>query len=262
MTALATHSTAPSPRALPSGRFVVQLAARTDARVESFLWYPRVPEYLTLRGTGRQIRIALHRVARPDELLAWIEFYERLGRRAAATGAVRPNPVATDSLAQEPAPTNLSGAEGPHDPFAQSETQPPNRWSCATPSPPRRPGSPRRSPRFAPARRRCACRRGSRDATTCSTRPKRSPAPRRGRNRTLARIEWLRRLAGSALGRIAERARGERARPGPGAAHALARDIARVGDAALRMPPKPPRTTRTSPRPKRQTRRTRPRPPP
>jgi hypothetical protein len=106
------------------GRFFVQLAARTDARVQSFLWSPRVPEYLTLRGAGRQIRIDLHRVARPDELLAWIEFYERLGRRAASTEAVRTNSVATGQLLAEPAPSDLSGTEGPQDPFAQSETPP------------------------------------------------------------------------------------------------------------------------------------------
>ncbi len=107
---------------ITAGRFFVQLAARTDARVQSFLWYPRVPEYLTLRGTGRQIRIALHRVARPDELLAWIEFYERLGRRAASTEPVRPTPIATGQRVAEPAPANLTGAEGPQDPFAQPET--------------------------------------------------------------------------------------------------------------------------------------------
>jgi hypothetical protein len=109
------------------GRFCVQLAARTDPRVQSFAWYPRVPEYLTLRGAGYHIRIALHRVARPDELLAWIEFYERVGRRAAAgaparaTGApARQSQPSMDRPARDLSPLDLSGAEGPLDPFAAS----------------------------------------------------------------------------------------------------------------------------------------------
>jgi hypothetical protein len=55
-------------------------------------------------------------------LLAWIEFYERLGRRAASTEPVRPTPIATGQRVAEPAPANLTGAAGPQDPFAQSET--------------------------------------------------------------------------------------------------------------------------------------------
>ncbi|PWT74285.1 MAG: hypothetical protein C5B60_06915, partial [Chloroflexi bacterium] len=64
------------------GRLALKLAMRNDKRMRSFDWYPRVPEYLSLRGGGHQIRIKLHRVARPDELLAWVEFYERVGKRA------------------------------------------------------------------------------------------------------------------------------------------------------------------------------------
>ena len=100
------------------GRFCVQLAARTDARVQSFAWYPRVPEYLTLRGAGYHIRIALHRVARPDELLAWIEFYQRVGRRAATNAPARQSQPSMGRPARDMSPLDLSGAEGPQDPFA------------------------------------------------------------------------------------------------------------------------------------------------
>jgi hypothetical protein len=96
----------------------VQLAARTDARVQSFAWYPRVPEYLTLRGAGYHIRIALHRVARPDELLAWIEFYERVGRRAATNAPARQSQPSMGRPVRDMSPRDLSGAEGPQDPFA------------------------------------------------------------------------------------------------------------------------------------------------
>ena len=65
------------------GRAVLSVAVRGDSRVESFDWSPRVPEYLILRGAGRQVRIRLHRLARPDEMLAWAEFYERAGRHLA-----------------------------------------------------------------------------------------------------------------------------------------------------------------------------------
>jgi hypothetical protein len=102
------------------GRFCVQLAARTDARVQSFAWYPRVPEYLTLRGAGYHIRIGLHRVARPDELLAWIEFYERVGRRAATGAPTRQSQPAVDRPVRDMSPQDLSGADGPQDPFAAS----------------------------------------------------------------------------------------------------------------------------------------------
>jgi hypothetical protein len=100
------------------GRFVLWLADRGDARVRTFGWSPRVPEYLTMRGTGRLVRIALHRVGRPDELLAWVEFYERLGRRATASEQVRRTaaPATKPVLPELPAP-DLSGARGPLDPW-------------------------------------------------------------------------------------------------------------------------------------------------
>ncbi len=104
---------------IKAGRFALALAARTDPRVESFAWYPRVPEYLALRGTGRQVRIALHRVARPDELLAWVEFYERVGRRSAEQ-ARRPSSVASGRPAREELPANLAAPGGPSDPWGAS----------------------------------------------------------------------------------------------------------------------------------------------
>jgi hypothetical protein len=103
------------------GRIVLRLAARTDARVQTFDWYPRLPEYLILRGAGRQVRVRLHRVAKPDELLAWIEFYERVGRRVAASEQARRTAPPTRMLAPEPvpepAPMDLSSAGGPSDPW-------------------------------------------------------------------------------------------------------------------------------------------------
>ena len=107
--------------AIMVGRIVLRLAARTDARVQTFDWYPRLPEYLILRGAGRQVRIRLHRVAKPDELLAWVEFYERVGRRAAASEQARRTAPPTRTLAPEPtpepAPLDLTSASGPSDPW-------------------------------------------------------------------------------------------------------------------------------------------------
>ena len=62
------------------GRLALRLASRGDTGIRSFAWSPRVPEYLILRGGGRQARIRLHRLNQPDELLAWVEFYDQ-GRR-------------------------------------------------------------------------------------------------------------------------------------------------------------------------------------
>lgn len=100
------------------GRFVLWLADRGDARVRTFGWSPRVPEYLAMRGTGRQVRIALHRVGRPDELLAWVEFYERLGRRATASEQSKRTtaPATKPVLPELPAP-DFSSASGPLDPW-------------------------------------------------------------------------------------------------------------------------------------------------
>src|SRR5260370_34484245 len=64
------------------GPVALKAAAAPYLRVQSFDWAPRVPEYLTLRGAGRQVRIRLHRLTRPDEMLAWVEFYERQARHS------------------------------------------------------------------------------------------------------------------------------------------------------------------------------------
>src|SRR5690348_3519572 len=107
--------------AIVVGRIVLRLAARTDARVQTFDWSPRLPEYLILRGAGRQVRIRLHRVAKPDELLAWVEFYERVGRRVAASEQARrtapPTRMLAPEPAPEPAPEDFTTAGGPADPW-------------------------------------------------------------------------------------------------------------------------------------------------
>lgn len=71
------------------GRLTLRLASRSDTGIRSFAWSPRVPEYLILRGGGRQARIKLHRLMQPDELLAWIEFYDQV-RRSSAASRTRP----------------------------------------------------------------------------------------------------------------------------------------------------------------------------
>jgi hypothetical protein len=99
------------------GRAALALAARADSRVESFTWTPRIPEYLVLRAVGgRQIRMRLHRIARPDELLAWVEFYDRVARQ----GQERPRSSAQPLGTPPPAPglPDLGGAGGPLDPWA------------------------------------------------------------------------------------------------------------------------------------------------
>ncbi|HEU5440557.1 MAG TPA: hypothetical protein VFU88_14830 [Ktedonobacterales bacterium] len=104
--------------AIAIARLLVKLASRNDGRVIAFDWYPRVPEYLTLRGAGRQIRIALHRLPRPDELLAWVEFYESVGRKTAASREAPRRSVPMEPAASEPsrepaatpAPASASGA--------------------------------------------------------------------------------------------------------------------------------------------------------
>jgi hypothetical protein len=98
------------------GRFALALAARGDSRFKSFAWSPRVPEYLILRGGGRHVRIRLHRLTRPDEMLAWVEFYERIGRRGNAADRLRAR-EATGPQPEQAAPVDLSGASGPLDPW-------------------------------------------------------------------------------------------------------------------------------------------------
>jgi hypothetical protein len=95
------------------GHLLLLLAARADGRVESFEWTPRVPEFLLIRGMGRQIRVNLHRLARPDELLAWVEFYEQVARQAQRPQTAAP----AFELPPEPQPADLTGASGPLDPW-------------------------------------------------------------------------------------------------------------------------------------------------
>jgi hypothetical protein len=95
------------------GHILLLLAARADSRVESFEWSPRVPEFLVIRGMGRQIRIHLHRLARPDELLAWVEFYDQVARQAQRPQTSAP----AFQIHAEPQPADLTGASGPVDPW-------------------------------------------------------------------------------------------------------------------------------------------------
>jgi hypothetical protein len=124
----ARHPAGPLIRAgIGIGRLLMAMAARTDSRFKSFAWSPRVPEYLTLRGEGRHVRVRLHRLSRPDEMLAWVEYYERIGRRQASQSrpadasqpgalnrAVPPTaPIAPDNIAM-----GVPGV-GPADPWAR-----------------------------------------------------------------------------------------------------------------------------------------------
>jgi hypothetical protein len=103
------------------GRFALKLAMRNDKRLRSFDWYPRVPEYLSLRGGGHQIRINLHRVARPDELLAWVEFYERVGKRVSATeGQRKKSSASIPRVTRDPeaASVERAASSSPLDPWS------------------------------------------------------------------------------------------------------------------------------------------------
>lgn len=144
------------------GRLALRLASRGDAGIRSFAWSPRVPEYLILRGGGRQIRIRLHRLMQPDELLAWIEFYDQVRRAPSATRSrplsgslTRPAEARASSGPMSgpiSAPTltpDLSGASGPLDPWGagrQGEpaaTQPTTPHTLKTPFFARTPTTPR-----------------------------------------------------------------------------------------------------------------------
>lgn len=116
--------------AIAIGRLLMATAARTDSRFKSFAWSPRVPEYLTLRGEGRHVRIRLNRLARPDEMLAWVEYYERIGRQRAASpaqpGASQPGVVHRAAPPTAPIgpfdgiPAGAAGS-GPLDPWANGQ---------------------------------------------------------------------------------------------------------------------------------------------
>jgi hypothetical protein len=97
------------------GRVALALGAQADGRVESFSWSPRVPEYLIVRGKRRRVRIRLHRLARPDEMLAWVEFYDRVAHEAQGRPAPSAQPMAP---APQPELPDMAGASGPADPWA------------------------------------------------------------------------------------------------------------------------------------------------
>jgi hypothetical protein len=153
--------------AVALGRLALRLAARGDAGIRGFAWAPRVPEYLTLRGGGRQARIRLHRLSQPEELLAWIEFYTGLRRggssrpleQAAQTGAGRqsdaPEPAATAAAAtvivDERAP-DLSSASGPLDPWGGTRRGEPTSGPARAASGPNRTPMPEPLFRGAPLR--------------------------------------------------------------------------------------------------------------
>ncbi len=103
------------------GRLALAVAARTDSRTSSFPWSPRMPEYLVLRGGGRRIRIRLHRLDRPDEMLAWVEFYERMGHQGSERRTRASTPLASRPV-PELVPADLSGTFGPADPWASGQS--------------------------------------------------------------------------------------------------------------------------------------------
>ncbi len=124
------------------GRLALRLAARGDTGIRSFAWSPRVPEYLTLRGGGRQARIRLHRLNQPDELLAWVEFYDQV-RGAASGQRQRPQPAPTSGPISRPQPAPTSGPISR--PVSASETFTPDMSAPSGPLDPwgsRRQGEP------------------------------------------------------------------------------------------------------------------------
>ncbi len=135
------------------GRAALALAARADSRVESFTWTPRVPEYLVLRAMGgRRIRMRLHRMARPDELLAWVEFYDRVARQGQERPRSGAPPLAT--LPPVPGLPDLGGAAGPLDPWAGTRGGAPEAAAgrpAPTPLPTAQPGPARPAAPAAPA---------------------------------------------------------------------------------------------------------------
>lgn len=115
------------------GRFTLRLVSRSDSGIRGFAWSPRVPEYMTLRGGGRQVRVRLHHLTHPEELAAWIDFYTGVRKSAAsrpleAVVDAPPRPAASapsESLTGAGSSTSdgrrtqtdLSGAAGPLDPW-------------------------------------------------------------------------------------------------------------------------------------------------
>ena len=123
------------------GRLALRLASRGDSGIRSFAWSPRVPEYLILRGGGRHARVKLHRLMQPDELLAWIEFYDQVRRSssasrsrptsgplagARASGGPASGPLASSTSRPLSGPVSspnltpdMSDASGPIDPWGE-----------------------------------------------------------------------------------------------------------------------------------------------
>ncbi len=127
-----------------AGRMLLRLVSRTDMGIRNFIWAPRVPEYLILRGGGRQTRVRLHRLMQPDELLAWIEFYDQVQRARATSGprmsgapATAPvSPQMSAAAAAATSASDLSDEEGPLDPWGsgrQGEPMAPTEPTPATP---------------------------------------------------------------------------------------------------------------------------------
>lgn len=127
------------------GRLALAIAARSESRAVSFPWTPRIPEFLILRGGGRQVRVRLHRLARPDELLAWVEFYERIARASGGTERpARASAPLQPSRVPELLPADLSGAAGPTDPWGSGRGGDPLSGAASSPAAPRRPSTPSR----------------------------------------------------------------------------------------------------------------------
>jgi hypothetical protein len=113
------------------GRFLLRAVSRSDSGIRGFAWSPRAPEYLTLRGGGRQVRVRLHHLTHPEELAAWIDFYAGVRRSAtsrplaatdggevAGPDAGAPSaPLAGAGTAERRTQPDLSGAVGPLDPW-------------------------------------------------------------------------------------------------------------------------------------------------
>ena len=97
------------------GHLLLLVAARADGRVESFEWAPQVPELLRRpRESGRQVRVNLHRLARPGSSCS--RGSSSTSRSRARPCAHRPPPRRT-SLPPEAQPADLTGASGPLDPW-------------------------------------------------------------------------------------------------------------------------------------------------
>lgn len=133
-----------------AGRLILRLASRGDSGIRSFAWAPRVPEYLTLRGGGRHARVRLHRLMQPDELLAWIEFYDTVRRapspsraRATAGAATVPvsQPVSADALTSDM--PDMSEASGPLDPWGAGRQGEPSQPAVTAKRSTQGPGAPR-----------------------------------------------------------------------------------------------------------------------